>query len=68
MKIQGIEYNLYVNLELKDFIGKDEIIEKIDKNISLEELENVIDELNSKNKNKVSYFLISKEDDEESNF
>ena len=82
MKLNEVEYNLYVNkgadkfllkeiedfvkdvkLELKYFIEKDEILQKISNNMTIEELEYIIDEINDKNKNNISYFIISKEDE-----
>lgn len=57
------ELKRYVKLELKDFAGKDEL------NLqpaTAEELENVIKMINEKNKNGISFLLISKEDDTQS--
>lgn len=54
------EFKRIVKLELKT------PVEKID---TIEELENEIEKLNEKFKDKkISFFLISKEEDEESNF
>ena len=56
-----VEFERYVKFEMKFFIGKDEL------NLNpgtIEELEEVIEIINKKNKDrKVSFFLISKEDD-----
>ena len=80
MRISGTDYNLYLNnefiiesiedleryirLEVKFFIGKDDILKKLkNTNISLEDFEEIIREINVKNKSKVNLFLISREDD-----
>lgn len=59
------EFEKYVREELKDFIGKEKLNLKPN---SIEELEKTIEVINEKNKNQISFFLISKEDDEESQF
>lgn len=62
-KIESLEeFERHVKLELKDFLGKEELNLKP---TSVEELEEVIEIINENNKNKVSFFLISKEDDEQ---
>lgn len=62
-KIESLEeFERYVKLELKDFAGKEDLNLKP---TSIEELEEVIKNINENNKNKVSFFLISKEDDEQ---
>lgn len=62
-KIESLEeFERHVNLELKEFKGKEELNLKP---TSVEELEEVIEIINENNKNKVSFFLISKEDDEQ---
>lgn len=80
MRISGTDYNLYLNnefiiesiedleryirLEVKFFIGKDDILKKLkNTNIYLEDFEEIIREINVKNKSKVNLFLISREDD-----
>lgn len=63
-KIESLkEFERYVKLELKDFAGKEDLNLKP---TSIEELEEVIKNINENNKNKVSFFLISKEDDAQS--
>jgi len=57
------EFERYVNLELKYFDGKDELDLQPD---TVENLENVIEIINKKNKNGISFFLISKEHDTQS--
>jgi hypothetical protein len=63
-KIENIkEFEKYVKLELKNFAGKDEL------NLqptTVEELEDAIKIINEKNKNGISFLLISKEDDAQS--
>ena len=63
-KIENIkEFEKYVKLELKNFAGKDEL------NLqptTVEELEDAIKIINEKNKNGISFLLISKEDDVQS--
>ena len=61
-EIENIEeFEKYVKLEMKFFSGKDELNLNPE---TIEELEEVIEIINKKNKNKkVSFFLISKEDD-----
>ena len=63
-KIENIkEFEKYVKLELKDFAGKDDL------NLqptTVEELEDAIKIINEKNKNGISFLLISKEDDAQS--
>lgn len=62
-KIESLEeFGRHVKLELKDFAGKEDLNLKP---ASIEELEEVIKNINENNKNKVSFFLISKEDDEQ---
>lgn len=65
-KIESLEeFERHVNLELKDFNGKEELnLEPT----SVEDLEEVIEKINKNNKNGIDFFLISKEDDEESEF
>ena len=58
-----VEFERYVNLELKYFDGKDELDLQPD---TVENLENVIEIINKKNKNGISFFLISKEHDAQS--
>jgi hypothetical protein len=58
-----------VQLEMKYFNEKEVILERLkNTNITLQELENVIEEINDNNKNKINYFLISKEEDEENSY
>ena len=71
------ELKRYIHLEIPFFLGKDEIEERIKGVQTIEELESVLDELNTALKdskkiknsgsNNIEFFLISKEDDE-SNF
>lgn len=71
------ELKRYIRLEIPFFLGKDEIEERIKGVQTIEELESVLDELNTALKdskkiknsgsNNIEFFLISKEDDE-SNF
>ena len=65
-KIESLEeFERHVNLELKEFNGKEELnLEPT----SVEELEEVIEKINKNNKNGIDFFLISKEDDKESEF
>lgn len=61
-KIESLEeFERHVKLELKDFAGKEDLNLKP---VSVEEFEEVIKNINENNKNRVSFFLISKEDDE----
>ena len=61
-KIESLEeFERHVKLELKDFAGKEDLNLKP---ASVEEFEEVIKNINENNKNRVSFFLISKEDDE----
>ena len=65
-EIENIEeFERYVELELKYFDGKDELNLQPD---TVENLENVIEIINNKNKNGISFFLISKEDDAQCKF
>ena len=65
-EIENIEeFERYVELELKYFDGKDELNLQPD---TVENLENVIEIINKKNKNGISFFLISKEDDAQCKF
>ena len=65
-KIESLEeFERHVKLELKDFQGKEELNLKP---TSIEELEEVIEKINKNNKNGINFFLISKEDDAESEF
>lgn len=58
-----------VQLEMKYFNEKEVILKRLkNTNITLQELENVIEEINDNNKNKINYFLISKEEDEENSY
>lgn len=57
------ELERYVNLEMKDFAGKDKINLQPAKP---EELENLIKTINDNNRNGISFLLISKEDDTQS--
>lgn len=62
-KIESLEeFERHVKLELKDFAGKEDLNLKP---ASIEEFEEVIKNINENNKNKVSFFLIPKEDDEQ---
>lgn len=62
-KIESFEeFERHVKLELKDFAGKEDLNLKP---ASVEEFEEVIKNINENNKNKVSFFLIPKEDDEQ---
>lgn len=63
-KIESLEeFERHVKLELKDFAGKEDLNLKP---ASVEEFEEVIKNINENNKNRVSFFLISKEDDAQS--
>ena len=57
------EFERHVKLELKDFAGKEDLNLKP---ASIEEFEEVIKNINEKNKNGISFLLISKEDDAQS--
>ena len=57
------EFERYVKLELKDFAGKEGLNLKP---ASIKEFEEVIKNINENNKNRVSFFFISKEDDTQS--
>lgn len=63
-KIESLkEFERHVKLELKDFAGKEDLNLKP---ASIEEFEEVIKNINEKNKNGISFLLISKEDDAQS--
>ena len=63
-KIESLEeFERHVKLELKDFTGKENLNLKP---VSVEEFEEVLKNINENNKNRVSFFLISKEDDAQS--
>lgn len=65
-KIESLEeFERHVNLELKDFNGKEDLNLKP---ATIEELEKTIEIINSNNKNGIDFLLISKEDDAESEF
>ena len=57
------EFERHVKLELKDFAGKEDLNLKP---ASIEEFEEVIKNINEKNKNGISFLLISIEDDAKS--
>ena len=65
-KIESLEeFKRHVNLELKEFKGKADLNLKP---VTAEELEETIRTINENNKNGIDFFLISKEDDAESEF
>jgi hypothetical protein len=65
-KIESLEeFERHVNLELKEFDGKEDLNLKPE---TAEELEETIRTINENNKNGIDFFLISKEDDKESEF
>lgn len=65
-KIKSLEeFERHVNLELKEFKGKEDLNLKP---ATAEELEETIRTINENNKNGIDFFLISKEDDAESEF
>ena len=65
-KIESLEeFERHVNLELKEFKGKEDLNLKP---ATAEELEETIRTINGNNKNGIIFFLISKEDDAESEF
>lgn len=65
-KIESLEeFERHVNLELKEFKGKEDLNLKP---VTAEELEEAIRTINENNKNGIDFFLISKEDDAESEF
>lgn len=65
-KIESLkEFERHVNLELKEFKGKEDLNLKP---ATAEELEDTIRTINENNKNGIDFFLISKEDDAESEF
>ncbi|MBF1335755.1 MAG: hypothetical protein HXM48_00005 [Leptotrichia sp.] len=65
-KIESLEeFERHVNLELKEFKGKEDLNLKP---ATAEELEETIRTINENNKNGIDFFLISKEDDAESEF
>lgn len=65
-KIESLEeFERHVNLELKEFKGKEDLNLKP---VTAEELEETIRTINENNKNGIDFFLISKEDDAESEF
>ncbi len=65
-KIESLEeFERHVNLELKDFNGKEDLDLK---QATIEELEKAIEIINSSNKNGIDFLLISKEDDAESEY
>lgn len=65
-KIESLEeFERHVNLELKEFRGKEDLNLKP---ATAEELEETIKTINENNKNRIDFFLISKEDDAESEF
>lgn len=65
-KIESLEeFERHVNLELKEFRGKEDLNLKPE---TIEELEETIRTINENNKNGIDFFLISKDDDKESEF
>lgn len=65
-KIESLEeFERHVNLELKEFKGKEDLNLKP---ATAEELEETIRTINENNKNGIDFFLINKEDDAESEF
>lgn len=65
-KIESLEeFERHVKLELKYFKGKEDLNLRP---ATIEELEKTIEIVNSNNKNGIDFFLISKEDDAESEF
>lgn len=65
-KIESLEeFERHVNLELKEFRGKEDLNLKPE---TIEELEETIVTINENNKNGIDFFLISKDDDKESEF
>ena len=65
-KIESLEeFERHVNLELKEFKGKEDLNLKP---ATAEKLEETIRTINENNKNGIDFFLISKEDDAESEF
>ena len=65
-KIESLEeFERHVNLELKEFNGKEDLNLKPE---TIEELEETIRTINENNKNGIDFFLISKDDDKESEF
>lgn len=60
-KIESLEeFERHVNLELKEFRGKEDLNLKPE---AIEELEETIRIINENNKNGIDFFLISKDDD-----